>query len=125
MPICIPISHAKYHPWRINTLLLSDEDFIKFISSEITFFLEHKQTPGVSHLTVWESMKAYLRGQIIYSTQQRKRQIMKLEQLTNNILKLDSTLASTPSNDLFQLRLTLQTEFNLLSTRRTENLVNK
>ena len=118
MTLGIPISHANYHPWCLNTLLLSDEGFIKFISSEITFFLEHNQTPGMSPLTVWESMKAYLRGQIIsYSTQQRKRHNIKLEQLTNDILKLYAILAVTPSNDLLKQRLTLQTEFNLLLTK--------
>lgn len=126
MTLCIPISQANYHPWRLNTLLLADENFNKFISSEITSFLEINQTPGMSPLTVWESMKAYLRGQIIsYSAQQRKLHNMKLEQLANDILKLDSILATTPSNDLFKQQMTLQTDFNLLSTRQIENLINK
>lgn len=71
-------------------------------------------------------MKAYLRGQIIsYSAQQRKLHNAKLEQLANDILKLDGTLATAPSNDLVKQRLTLQTDFNLLSTRQIENLINK
>lgn len=103
MTLCLPISQANYHPWRFNTLLLSNEDFIKFISSEITLFLEHNQTPGMSSSTVWEFMKAYLRGQIIsYSAQQRKLHNMRLEQLTNDILKLDTILAVTPSDDLLK-----------------------
>lgn len=73
---------------------------MEFISSEIKSFLKFNQTPGLSPLTVWVSMNACLRGQIIsYSTQERKRQNMKLEQLTNDILKLGSILAVTPSND--------------------------
>lgn len=80
----------------------------------------------MSPLTVWESMKAYLRGQIIsYSAQQRKLHNRKLEQLANDILKLDSILATAPTNDLFKQRMTLQTDFNLLSTRQIENLINK
>lgn len=126
MTLCIPISQANYHPWHLNILLLADENFNKFISSEITSFLEINQTPGMSPLTVWESMKAYLRGQIIsYSAQQRKLHNMKLEQLANDILKLDSILATTPSNDLFKQQMTLQTDFNLLSTRQIENIINK
>lgn len=126
MTLCIPISKANYHPWRLNTLLLADENSNKCISSEITSFLELNQTLGMSPLTVWESMKAYLRGQIIsYSAQQRKLHNMKLEQLANDILKLDSILATAPSNDLFKQQMTLQTDFNLLSTRQIENLMNK
>uniref|UniRef100_A0A672HXW1 Endonuclease/exonuclease/phosphatase domain-containing protein n=1 Tax=Salarias fasciatus TaxID=181472 RepID=A0A672HXW1_SALFA len=126
MTLHIPVSHNNYRPWRFNTSLLSDDSFTKFISSEISFFLKHNQTPGMSSSTVWESMKAYLRGQIIsYSTQQRRHCNMKLEQLTNDILQLDAALAVTPSDDMFKLRLNLQTEFNLLSTRYVENLLNK
>lgn len=64
---------------------------------------------------------------ISYSAQQRKRHNIKLaiKQLTNDILKLDTTLAVVPYDDLFKLRLTLQTDFNLLSTRQIENLINK
>ena len=126
MTLRIPTFHTNYRPWRLNSLLLSDEDFVKFISAEITFFLERNQTPGMSSSLVWESMKAYLRGQIIsYSAQLRKRHNAKLEQLTSDILNLDATLALSPSNDLLKRRILLQTEFNLLSTRHIENLINK
>lgn len=94
----IPVSHSNYRPWRLNTLLLSDEDFIKFISSEIISFVEYNQTPGIHPSTVWESMKAYLRGQIIsYSAQQKKYRNAKLKQLTNDILNLDATLTLMPN----------------------------
>ncbi len=36
MKMCIPNIQSSYHPWRLNTLLLSEEAFTKFISSEIT-----------------------------------------------------------------------------------------
>lgn len=122
----VPTSHTNYRPWRLNSLLLSDEDFVKFISSEITSFLEFNKTPGMSVSTIWETLKAFLRGQIIsYSAKLRKNHNAKLEQLTNDILNLDRVLASSPSKDLFKQRLNLQTEFNLLSTKHIENLIFK
>ena len=50
------------YQWHLNPILLSDKEFVNFISSEITLFLETNSTPGMSCSTIWESLKAYLRG---------------------------------------------------------------
>ena len=94
LTLCIPASHDTYHPWHFNTLLLSDADFVKFVSKEITEYVACNQTPGMS-----SSVKS--------------------------ILELDMKIAKTLSPDLSKQRLTLQTEFNLLSTRHAENLINQ
>ncbi len=61
------------------------------------------QTPGMSSSVIWESMKAYLRGQIIsYSAHIKKTLNERLEKLTKDIFQLDETLAHTPSPDLFK-----------------------
>ncbi len=126
MTMCIPVTYDRYCPWRLNTLLLSDETFVNSISSKIKIFLEHNQTPEMPFSVIWEAMKAYLRGEIIYlSSHIRKIQTARLEELTNTILKLDATLAFTPSPALNKQRVSLQTEYNLLSTKRIENLMNK
>lgn len=126
MTLCIPTSATNYRPWRFNSLLLSDEKFVQFISTEMTSFLEINQTPGMPHSIVWESLKAYLRGQVLsYNAQLRKSHNARLDQLTNEILDLDGVLALTPTDELLKRRLALQTEFNLLSTKHTENLIFK
>ena len=51
--------------WRLNPLLLADEEFVNHIASQINFFIEINITPEVSHSTIWEALKAFLRGQII------------------------------------------------------------
>ena len=43
LEIRIPNTQSTYRPWRLNALLLSEEPFIKFISSEIVSFLEINQ----------------------------------------------------------------------------------
>lgn len=71
-------------------------------------------------------MKAYIRGQIIsYSAHIKKAQNERLEKINKVILQPDRTLAHSPSPDLFKQRLTLQTEFNRLSTKHAKNLINK
>lgn len=43
----------------------------------------------------------------------------------DSISQVDRLLAQAPSPDLYKQRLMLQTEFNLLSTKHTTNLLNK
>lgn len=65
MRLDMPTSQDNYRPWHLNNLWLSDACFVQFISSEISAFMEYNKTPGMSSSTIWESMKAHLRGQII------------------------------------------------------------
>lgn len=77
LKINLPTTKPVYRPWRLNPLLLSDEKFSDFISSQIDLFLEMNQTQNMSPPTVWEALKAYLRGQIIcYNAQLRKTELM-------------------------------------------------
>uniref|UniRef100_A0AAR2L1I6 Reverse transcriptase domain-containing protein n=1 Tax=Pygocentrus nattereri TaxID=42514 RepID=A0AAR2L1I6_PYGNA len=127
MNLKIPTTHNEYRPWRLNTLLLAGKDFVKFISNEIHFFLLHNTTPGMSPSLIWEAMKAYLRGQITSNTScvVRKNQMRRLEELTKEILKLDAIMARCPSPDVYKRRLLTQAEYNLLSTKHAENMINK
>lgn len=122
----MPTSSHGYRPWRFNTLLLSDAAFVKFISNEIDEYLVRNKTPGISSGLIWESLKAYLRGQIIsYSAKAKRIQQERLRKIENEILQLDVALAHSYTSELFKQRLALQTEFNLITTKQTENLLNK
>lgn len=59
MELLIPSMHPIYCQWRLN-LLLAEEECLKYISSEITFFLKVHQTAGMSPLTIWEALKVHL-----------------------------------------------------------------
>ena len=73
----------------------------------------------MSSSVIWESMKAYLRGQIIlYSAHVKKTLGKHHEQLTKSILELDMKIANMPSPDLLNKRLTH-------STRHAENRINQ
>lgn len=52
-------------PWRFNTRLLSDDNFVGMISAQIDMFLSINKTPDISASLLWETLKAYIRGQII------------------------------------------------------------
>ena len=109
------------YQWRLNPILLSD---FNFISSEITLFLETNSTPGMSCSTIWESLKAYLHGQIIsYTVNQNRVRPQRLRDLSESIATLDEKYATDPSSDLHKEHQLLQSEFDELSTRQAEQLL--
>lgn len=64
---------------------------------------------------LWESMKAYIRGQVIsYVAHRDKERSRQLKELADKIAGIDYALSPTP--DLFKEKLLLQTKFNTLMT---------
>lgn len=126
MDLCMKRRDSIRPPWRFRVDLLSDVDFVNFISREIDFFLVTNRTPGISPSLLWETLKAFLRGQIIsYTAYSEKLRKEKLSTLTKQITQLDRAYAISPSSDIFKERLTLQAEFDVLSTAHVENLLLK
>lgn len=122
----IPNVCSNYRQWRLNPLLLSDEEFVNFINSEIELFLRINQTPGMSALTVWESLKAYLRGQVIsFCAKQKRATTERLTKLINEIQQLDMLYSLSPTPEMYKRRLILQTEYNLITTKQAECLISK
>lgn len=75
---------------------------------------------------VWDALKAYLRGQIISFTANKKTQSEKEQlELSSKILDIDEQYALTQTPELYNKRLELQTKLDLLTTHQTENLILK
>lgn len=110
--------------WRLNSLLLSNEKFCEHVSTNIDTFLEVNKKEGISYSLLWETLKAYLRGQIIsyvaHVNRERRKQI---EDLTDLVFKLDRKYSESPSPELYKERIALQSKLNLLSTNQAEYLL--
>lgn len=65
-PVMLKLSFPENTPpqqtWRPNTRLLADDNFKKFINSQIVFFLELNDSPEISSSILWESLKVYIQG---------------------------------------------------------------
>ena len=111
-------------PWRFNSRLLSDSEFVSFLNTHIDLFRAKNETPGISPSLLWETFKAYIRGQIIsYTGFERKQRKRRLSELMTRILQLDSIYATSPSPTLYKERIALQAEFDNLSTVQVEDLL--
>ena len=65
LKLTLPARKAIYRAGGLNPLLLSDQKCPDLISSQIDFFLEMNPAPRMSSSSVWEALKAYLRGRVI------------------------------------------------------------
>lgn len=110
--------------WKLNSLLLSNEKFCKYVATNIDIFLEVNKKEGISYSLLWETLKSYLRGQIIsyvaHVNRERRKQI---QDLTNSIFNLDRKYSESPSPELYKERIALQSKLNLLSTNQAEYLL--
>lgn len=114
--------HRKH--WRFNTTLLSDNTFIQFIEEQIGFFFDTNTLTEISSLTVWDTLKAFLRGQIISYTANMKKTARKERQdLASQIKRIDQQCAQSGNKNLLQKRVELQTKFDLLSTYPIEQQI--
>ena len=64
----LPVLPQRDRQWGFNSSLLSDDNFVKFMETEIAFFITTNMSLNISSLIVWDSLKAYLQGQIISYT---------------------------------------------------------
>lgn len=129
-PVILDIQFEGYNitrpPWRLNTRLLSSENFVNFISQQIDYFLSLNKTPDVSMSVVWEALKAYLRGEIIsFSSYESKLRKKKMSEMKQRIAQLDNTYATSPSPDIFKERLSLNAEYDILASAQVEDLLLK
>lgn len=82
--------------------------------------MQINETPEISKGTLWEALKAYIRGLIIsYSAQLIRTQNAGRKATMEQIAELDKQYARSPNPELLSKRTSLQTEFNLLSTSET------
>uniref|UniRef100_A0A1A8LYQ6 Reverse transcriptase domain-containing protein n=2 Tax=Nothobranchius pienaari TaxID=704102 RepID=A0A1A8LYQ6_9TELE len=125
-PVTLKLKFPEYTPpqrmWRLNSRLLADEDFKEFINSQIVFFLDLNDTSDISSGTLWESLKAYIRGQIIsYSAGERKRKMKRTTELMKAIKEVDQANSMTPLEELHRKRILLQTEYDILTSQHEED----
>lgn len=91
------------------------------LSTQIQLFFEINDMPDIGSDTLWESFKAYLRGQIIsFVSHYKKSERSKLTEISDEIRELDGQYSANPSATPYKKRLQLQSQYYLLSTGKVE-----
>lgn len=118
-----PGNSITQRTWHLNSRLLADEDFVKFVETQIDFFLETNESPEISYSILWDTLKAFVRGQIIsYQASANKRKLRRITEIMNEINTIDQSHSTSPSEELHKERLLLQAEFDSLTSKHAEDL---
>lgn len=75
--ISLPQAHATPRNWRLNPSLLNNSMFWTFIKEQVELFLRTNDNENTNPSTLWETMKAYLRGVIISYCIAKKKESLK------------------------------------------------
>lgn len=112
--------------WRFDNSILSSKEGIEEIKKHINLYLSFNDTPDVTKSTLWEALKAFIRGQVIsWKSLKNKQQREKETQLKKEITETDRQHSSSPSVTLHKKKLALQTELELVYTSRTVKMLTK
>lgn len=116
MKMCFP-GHSILQ--RFNTRLLSDDKFVEFINTHHWPILWNKYSPDISYSILWETFKAYIRGQIIsYTASEKKKKLERISEINDRLKIIDQSQSALPSEALWKERTLLQTEYDLIMNER-------
>ncbi len=123
--LTFPLNNLEHPPWKLDKTLLADYAYCVFISNKTDDFIESNKKDNVSPSILWKTLKAVIRGEIMYSVRSNKIRRQEEDRLIKSIDKVDALYSTSPSPELFKRKLDLQIRFNLLSTKKTERLLLK
>ena len=84
--------------WRFNNNLLSNKKAMEEIKSQIDLYLSINDNTETSRSTLWEALKAYIRGHIIsWSSLVSKQQKEKEAKIIEEIKNIDNQYSTCPS----------------------------
>lgn len=117
LDISFPSNFWSRSPWRFNSLLLNDVDFVTFLNERIDLYTSNNVTPDVTAATIWEACKAFLRGEIIsYTASKSNTAAHKSQALYDDISELQIKCVESPSAVLTKELLLKKSEFDTMAT---------
>ena len=108
----VSFSKPKYK-WRFNPLLLSSPGFKEYIKKNLREFLEINDNGEVSDSTLWESLKATIRGYIIsFETSKKKAKSKRLKEIEHEMIHLEQIYKTSLQQSDYKKILKLKSEYN-------------
>merc|ERR1711984_4864 len=87
--------------WRFNTTLLENKDFREQFTENLKEFLEFNVGSVDDNRILWDAVKGFIRGNVtLFSSNLRKAQTAKLQELELRLASLDSGLSASSTEDL-------------------------
>ena len=111
-------------PWRLDAYLLKDEAFCQYLKEQIAFFLGTNDTGDVDDSTLWESLKAVIRGYIIsYTSERKKRANTRLREIERELGEQENVFRTNSSYTVLEKITKLKYEYNTILSKRVGSLL--
>jgi hypothetical protein len=112
--------------WKLNSTLLNDTLVKEGIRKEIKDFLEFNENESSTYRTLWDTMKAFLKGKLIaLSASKKKLETTHTSSLTTQLKALEQKEANSPKRNRRQEIIKLRGKINQVVTRRTIQIINQ
>lgn len=114
------------YSWRFNPTLLLDSHFSQCVTEWLDDYLMFNDTGEVSDSTLWESLKAVLRGHIIsYESGLKKQRKARLSVIEARLNQLEHLHADSADPVLLKEIISLKLEYNKILSNQVNNMLLK
>lgn len=123
----IRFKHRKdAQSWRFDNTILKDKSFLKFMSEKLPEIIATNDTGDVDDSTLWEAIKAVLRGNIISFMANRKKQSEKrLAELDESITELENSYQVSPDHNTLKSITSQRQEYNTILSSQVNKQLNR
>ena len=117
-----PINDMMKSPrWRFNSSRLQDDAFKAMLKTQIELFIETNIASVSSVGTVWEALKAFVRGHVIqFSSRRKKQNTKKLVDLEKKVREAENKLKQNYSLHNLKTVTQLKYEYNRIISQKVE-----
>lgn len=110
--------------WRLNNTLLKDKEFCSYLSSKTDLYLNTNDNGEVDDSTLWEAMKAVLRGHIIsYEAAERRRSKEKLTEIDNQLSDLEALYKQNNKPETLRKITALKYDYNSILSKNVSRML--
>lgn len=114
-----PLKQTIY--WKLNRLLLFDDNFIKLLEEQTDLYLNINDKEDADPRIVWDAYKAYMRGVIIsYTSRKKKERLILQNDLEIKIKRLEEEYYASKSDEVLKELKTSRDRLSDLITRKAE-----
>ena len=114
------------HSWHLNNALLKDEEFCTYLSDKIEIYLNTNDVGDVDDSTLWEAMKAVLRGHIIsYEIAEKKKSKQRLTEIDDQLTKLEASYKTERKIEVLNKITALRYEYNSMMSKNILKLLDR
>lgn len=107
----MPEKATNLYRWHLNPTLLQKSDFCNFIRDQIELFCETNCASSPNSFIFWDTLKAFLRGQILSYIKGIKKYMAEIEELE---------FQQSKSKEVHQLLVNKKLKYNTLHTYKIE-----